>query len=61
MVVDGSKDGDEFLEASHPAETELRVFSSPDRPPDCSTSGRPDADWIRPVHAMPRGKTLADP
>ena len=61
VVVGDRMDDGKFLEVSHPPETEHRVFSSPERPPDCSTSGLPDADRIRPVHAMPRGKTLADP
>ena len=31
VVVDGRMDGGKFLEASHPPETEHRVFSSPER------------------------------
>ena len=31
VVVDGRMDSGKFLEASHPPETEHRVFSSPDR------------------------------
>ena len=31
VVVDGRMNGDEFLQASHPPETEHGVFSSPKR------------------------------